>query len=143
MRPSSLSISAPPAARANFRPPQTRTHERADATVEFDRGLALGGAGLRDGRGLQAVLSAHGLARRLCQFQTAALSDLRAAPMPRFDLLDADKYNRITVKGCFILRLDGDTPDVFHDVLRFVRESGLFEVQITFLTAFPRTPLYP
>src|SRR5262249_42905148 len=48
----------------------------------------------------------------------------------------------ITVNGCFILGLDGDTPDVFDDVLHFVRESGLYEVQITFLTAFPGTPLY-
>src|SRR5437868_5776891 len=48
----------------------------------------------------------------------------------------------ITVNGCFILGLDGDTPEVFDDVLRFVRESGLYEVQITFLTAFPGTPLY-
>jgi hypothetical protein len=28
--------------------------------------------------------------------------------------------------------LDGDTPDVFEDVLQFVRESALYEVQITF-----------
>jgi radical SAM superfamily enzyme YgiQ (UPF0313 family) len=48
----------------------------------------------------------------------------------------------ITVNGCFILGLDGDTPDVFEDVLQFVRESALYEVQITFLTAFPGTPLY-
>jgi radical SAM superfamily enzyme YgiQ (UPF0313 family) len=48
----------------------------------------------------------------------------------------------ITVDGCFILGLDGDTPEVFDDVLTFVRDSGLYEVQITFLTAFPGTPLY-
>jgi radical SAM superfamily enzyme YgiQ (UPF0313 family) len=48
----------------------------------------------------------------------------------------------ITVNGCFILGLDGDTPDIFDDVLQFVRESGLYEVQVTFLTAFPGTPLY-
>jgi radical SAM superfamily enzyme YgiQ (UPF0313 family) len=48
----------------------------------------------------------------------------------------------ITVNGCFILGLDGDTRDVFDDVLHFVRDSGLYEVQITFLTAFPGTPLY-
>jgi radical SAM superfamily enzyme YgiQ (UPF0313 family) len=48
----------------------------------------------------------------------------------------------VTVNGCFILGLDGDTPDVFDDVLRFVRESGLYEVQVTVLTAFPGTPLY-
>lgn len=48
----------------------------------------------------------------------------------------------ITVNGCFILGLDGDTPDVFDEVFRFVRESGLYEVQITIMTAFPGTPLH-
>lgn len=48
----------------------------------------------------------------------------------------------ITVNGCFIFGLDGDTPGVFDDVFHFVKESGLYEVQITFLTAFPGTPLY-
>ena len=48
----------------------------------------------------------------------------------------------ITVNGCFILGLDADTPEVFDEVLAFVRESGLYEVQVTFLTAFPGTPLY-
>ena len=48
----------------------------------------------------------------------------------------------ITVNGCFILGLDADTPEVFNDVLHFVRDSGLYEVQVTFLTAFPGTPLY-
>jgi len=49
----------------------------------------------------------------------------------------------VTVNGCFILGLDGDTRDVFDDVLDFVRDSALYEVQVTFLTAFPGTPLYP
>lgn len=48
----------------------------------------------------------------------------------------------ITVNGCFILGLDGDTRDVFDDVLTFVRDSHLYEVQVTFMTAFPGTPLY-
>jgi radical SAM superfamily enzyme YgiQ (UPF0313 family) len=48
----------------------------------------------------------------------------------------------ITVNGCFILGLDGDTPEVFDEVLEFVRDSGLYEVQVTMLTAFPGTPLY-
>jgi len=48
----------------------------------------------------------------------------------------------MTVNGCFILGLDADTPAVFDDVLEFVRDSGLYEVQVTFLTAFPGTPLY-
>ena len=48
----------------------------------------------------------------------------------------------ITVNGCFVLGLDGDTPGVFNEVLDFVRGSGLYEVQVTFMTAFPGTPLY-
>ena len=48
----------------------------------------------------------------------------------------------IRVIGCFILGLDGDTPEVFGDVRRFAQESSLADVQITFLTAFPGTPLY-
>jgi radical SAM superfamily enzyme YgiQ (UPF0313 family) len=48
----------------------------------------------------------------------------------------------ITVNGCFILGLDGDTRDVFDDVLHFVRDAALYEVQVTFQTAFPGTPLY-
>ena len=48
----------------------------------------------------------------------------------------------ITVNGCFILGLDAQTPAVFDDVFHFVRDSGLYEVQVTFMTAFPGTPLY-
>src|SRR5437867_3007242 len=48
----------------------------------------------------------------------------------------------ITVNGCFITGLDGDTPEVFEQIFRFVKESGLYEVQVTFLTPFPGTPLY-
>jgi radical SAM superfamily enzyme YgiQ (UPF0313 family) len=48
----------------------------------------------------------------------------------------------ITVNGCFVLGLDGDTPEVFNEALDFVRDSGLYEVQVTFMTAFPGTPLY-
>ncbi|HUI89234.1 MAG TPA: radical SAM protein [Anaerolineales bacterium] len=48
----------------------------------------------------------------------------------------------IIVDGCFVLGLDGDTPDIFEDVHGFVRDSGLYDVQITFMTPFPGTPLY-
>jgi radical SAM superfamily enzyme YgiQ (UPF0313 family) len=48
----------------------------------------------------------------------------------------------ISVNGCFVLGLDGDSTAVFEDVFRFVEESGLTEVQITVMTAFPGTPLY-
>ena len=48
----------------------------------------------------------------------------------------------ITVNGCFILGLDGTTPESFEDIWQFVRASGLYEVQVTVQTAFPGTPLY-
>jgi radical SAM superfamily enzyme YgiQ (UPF0313 family) len=48
----------------------------------------------------------------------------------------------ITVNGCFVLGLDGDSPDIFEDVYNFVKDSGLYGVQITFATPFPGTPLY-
>ncbi len=48
----------------------------------------------------------------------------------------------ITVNGCFIFGLDGQTEEVFDQVFNFVKESGLYEVQITIQTPFPGTPLY-
>lgn len=48
----------------------------------------------------------------------------------------------ITVNGCFVLGLDGQTKDTFKEVEHFVKESGIYEVQITLLTPFPNTPLY-
>lgn len=48
----------------------------------------------------------------------------------------------ITVNGCFVLGLDGDDHESFENIWKFVRESGLYEVQITVQTAFPGTPLY-
>ena len=41
-----------------------------------------------------------------------------------------------------MLGLDGDGPEVFDAVERFVRDSGQFDVQITVMTPFPGTPLY-
>ncbi|MEA2068858.1 MAG: radical SAM protein, partial [Verrucomicrobiota bacterium] len=48
----------------------------------------------------------------------------------------------ITVNGCFIVGLDGQTTDVFDDIYNFVHDAELYEVQITILTPFPGTALY-
>jgi radical SAM superfamily enzyme YgiQ (UPF0313 family) len=48
----------------------------------------------------------------------------------------------ISVNGCFVVGLDQDTPDIFPEVERFVKSTGLMEVQVTILTAFPGTALY-
>ncbi|OGA15413.1 MAG: B12-binding domain-containing radical SAM protein [Betaproteobacteria bacterium RIFCSPLOWO2_02_FULL_63_19] len=56
--------------------------------------------------------------------------------------IDRIQGHGITVNGCFILGLDGAGPESFAEVWDFVRDSGLYEIQITVQTAFPGTPLY-
>jgi radical SAM superfamily enzyme YgiQ (UPF0313 family) len=67
----------------------------------------------------------------------------KARKLERY-LSSVEKIQRhgITVNGCFVLGLDGSGPETASDILRFVRESGLYDVQITFLTPFPGTPLW-
>jgi radical SAM superfamily enzyme YgiQ (UPF0313 family) len=48
----------------------------------------------------------------------------------------------IRVNGCFVLGLDGTGTESFESIWEFVRESELYDVQITIQTAFPGTPLY-
>ena len=48
----------------------------------------------------------------------------------------------IRVNGCFVLGLDGHTPEIFDAVYEFARRTELFDVQITVLTPFPGTPLF-
>ncbi|VGO12980.1 Hopanoid C-2 methylase [Pontiella desulfatans] len=79
------------------------------------------------------------------------------APLDRLELNSNWKRNRflaykdairtiqshgITVNGCFIVGLDGQTTDVFNQIFNFVRDAELYEVQITILTPFPGTALY-
>jgi radical SAM superfamily enzyme YgiQ (UPF0313 family) len=56
--------------------------------------------------------------------------------------IDKIQSHGITVNGCFILGLDGQEKGIFNEVWEFVKESGLYEVQITVMTPFPETPLY-
>ena len=58
------------------------------------------------------------------------------------EAIDTIQSHGITVNGCFVIGLDGHTADVFDQVFTFVEESGLYEVQVTLMTAFPGTPLY-
>ena len=64
----------------------------------------------------------------------------------RFDgyMSAVDKIQRhgISVNGCFVLGMDNDGPECFEGVVEFVRDSNLYDVQITLLTAFPGAPLY-
>ncbi|HEX7897577.1 MAG TPA: radical SAM protein [Planctomycetota bacterium] len=80
--------------------------------------------------------------------RAASLDGLDAAnwKSKRFDgyrrAIDDLQSRGITVNGCFITGLDGDTPEVFGEIERFVKSSGLVEVQTTVLTPFPGTALY-
>jgi len=56
--------------------------------------------------------------------------------------IDTIQSRGVTVNGCFVIGLDGHTPEIFDQVYDFVRDSGLYEVQVTILTPFPGTPLY-
>jgi radical SAM superfamily enzyme YgiQ (UPF0313 family) len=56
--------------------------------------------------------------------------------------VDAIQGAGITLNGCFVLGLDGTDAGSFDAVYEFVRETGLYEVQITVMTPFPGTPLY-
>ena len=56
--------------------------------------------------------------------------------------IEAIQSQGITVNGCFILGMDGDGPECFENVYQFVNSSGVYDVQITYLTPFPGTPLY-
>lgn len=48
----------------------------------------------------------------------------------------------IRVNACFVLGLDGHTPATFDAVERFVTETAPYDVQVTYQTPFPGTPLY-
>lgn len=58
------------------------------------------------------------------------------------DAIRAIQSHGITVNGCFIVGLDGQTSRVFDDIYSFVKDAELYEVQITILTPFPGTALY-
>ena len=47
-----------------------------------------------------------------------------------------------SVNGRFILGLDGQTTEIFRQVLEFVEKVSLYDAQRTVLTPFPGTPLY-
>jgi len=70
-------------------------------------------------------------------------SDWKLRRLPYYrDAIRNIQAHGITVNGCFIIGLDGHGPDIFEGVFSFVKETGLYEVQVTILTAFPGTPLY-
>jgi len=71
------------------------------------------------------------------------MSNWKAKQVARYmQAINRIQDHGVTVNGCFVLGLDGTGPESFDNVWKFVRDSNLFEVQITIQTAFPGTPLY-
>lgn len=70
-------------------------------------------------------------------------SDWKARRTDRYlQAIETIQRHGVTVNGCFILGMDGDGPESFDTIYDFVNHSGLYDVQITYLTPFPGTPLY-
>lgn len=118
---------------------QVRWFTEADLGVADDDELL----GLMRDSGCQQVLVGLESPRRSSLNGIELKTNWKSSQLDRYAAAIARIQSRgITVNGCFILGLDGDTPEVFNAVLEFVRASGLYEVQVTFMTAFPGTPLY-
>jgi radical SAM superfamily enzyme YgiQ (UPF0313 family) len=100
---------------------------------------------------LLSLMRDSGCAQVLIGFEAPTRAPLEHVERTNWKARQFDRYREaidtiqsygISVNGCFILGLDGAGPESFDEVLRFVRDSGLYEVQITVQTAFPGTPLY-
>jgi len=97
------------------------------------------------------LLAPAGCRQLLIGFESPLAASLKGLDAQNWKLRQLDGYRRdieaiqsrgVSVNGTFIVGLDADTPDVFEEIERFVRESGLAEVQVTALTPFPGTRLH-
>ena len=97
------------------------------------------------------LLAASGCRQVLIGFESPNAESLRGLEVHDWKARRHDRYRQaideiqrrgITVNGCFIVGLDNDTPEIFPTIERFVKDSGLMEVQVTVLTPFPGTALY-
>lgn len=70
-------------------------------------------------------------------------SNWKARRVDRYiEAVERIQRHGITVNGCLVFGLDGAGPQQFKDAFRFVRDSGLYDVQITYATPFPGTPMW-
>ncbi len=107
---------------------------------------------LADDDELLGLLRDSGCVQVLIGFENSSRSGLENLELnTNWKARQLDRYYRaiskiqsygISVNGCFILGLDGTDQSNFSDVLTFVKQSQLTDVQITVQTPFPGTPLY-
>ena len=132
-----------------------KVHARALASalaMEDIRWFTETDVSVADDEELLRILGDSGCAQLLIGFESpsaAGLDGLEQLANWKFKRLE--RYRRaveriqahgITVNGCFVLGLDHTGLESFEQVPRFVRETGLYEVQITVQTPFPGTALY-
>ena len=101
---------------------------------------------------LLALMKEAGCAQILVGLESPTAAGLDGLELKaNWKLKQRDGYQRaiatiqdagITVNGCFVVGLDEQDATSFDAVFDFVRASGLYEVQITVMTAFPNAPLY-
>lgn len=101
---------------------------------------------------LLRLMKESGCAQILIGLESPGASDLNGVEhKANWKMHQADRYAEaidriqdagITVNGCFVLGLDHHDTTCFDRVFDFVKATGLYEVQITVMTAFPNAPLY-
>ena len=101
---------------------------------------------------LLAEMRAAGCAQVLIGFESPVAAGLDGVELRRNWKLRREPLNRdavrriqsqgIRVNACFVVGLDGHTPQVFDDVYRFVEQVAPYDVQVTLPTPFPGTPFY-
>ncbi len=101
---------------------------------------------------LLRMMRDSGCAEVLIGFESPILPGLQGLEMkndwkrrqwPKYiEAVERIQGNGIRVNGCFILGLDGHGPDIFDAVFDFAEQARLYDVQITYQTPFPGTPLY-
>ncbi|TET18703.1 MAG: B12-binding domain-containing radical SAM protein [Candidatus Cloacimonadota bacterium] len=70
-------------------------------------------------------------------------NDWKLRRLPQYkNAINVIQSNGIRVTGCFVMGLDGQDSSIFNEVIEFVKETEMFDVQITIMTPFPGTPLY-
>lgn len=69
--------------------------------------------------------------------------DWKVAQQPSYrEAVTRIQSHGIRVNACFVVGLDGHTPEIFDRVLEFVDDVQPFDVQVTYPTPFPGTPFY-
>jgi radical SAM superfamily enzyme YgiQ (UPF0313 family) len=120
-------------------PEHVRWFTETDISVASDLDLL---AMMRDSGCAQLLIGLEAPSRAMLE-GVEQKSNWKAQQFEKYcEAIERIQSHGISVNGCFILGLDGADEDSFGEVVRFVRESGLYEVQITVQTAFPGTPLY-